>query len=438
MLSCSSYMAQFVQQHAQNEQILNNRLAENISDVTESLGGLSNIIQLCLTNPHASNAIDSDKFESFVAILVKYGISSQNNLDNIENNEIKIVYDSDNDETDIPVSPTSIMSDYDMNNKQIAVERVRSIDSSDINTINTTNNRTSNQHHLITNLNVENLNEYYKSRFTIDAKVEDKIVFKLLGQDGYIQKLVTSEIVLYLLTGSAVLGFIIAFTLLLVDGPNMPYIATLAFIFCVAIIVEIIALLNAHKMLYSLTLNTFDFWFILWNAINVIVSRIALGIYNHQLVWYSILRTVGSFSTAITLVCMDAIHISKQFKVITRAMIFLYFSFVVLSFYFSGKDVEWNPFESYGIKESNISFKSVYLSSTINIILFSFKPLFKDIYRLFRKRICATLNDSDSSVMSTIHSVSDSPQVNNKNCQRCDFLYKRPYVRWRNKQRMSK
>ena len=416
-------MAHFVQQDPQNEQLLNNIFANNIDTVIESLGGLCNIIQLCLTNPTASQSIDSDKFESFVRILTDNGISYQNRLDTSENNEITIVYDNSNDKPQIPPSPTMVMSDSDMNDRQSGVERVHSIDTADTNN----NNSNQNQCHQTTNctnLNIKNLDEYYQSRLIINAKAEDKIMFQLFGQAGYVQQLVTNEIFLYLVITIVGVGFMIAFTVLILDGQNMAYYTTLTVVFTTAFILQVIILLNSHRMLYSLTFNTFDFWFVLWHAANVIVSRTALGIYNQQFVWYSISRTVTAFSTAICLVCFDALDVSKQFKAIARTMVFIYFSFLVLSFYFSGEDVEWNPFESYNIKQSNISFKSVYLSSMTNIILFAFKPLYKDIYRVLRKRLYAAFNVLDNNAVGT------TQQVNDKNYQRCEFLYTRPYVRW--------
>ena len=288
--------------------------------------------------------------------------------------------------------------------------------------------------------NVDNLDEYKKSYVIINVNVENKIVFQLFGQHGYIQKLITSEKVVYSLIVLIAFGFITAFAILIFDGQNVWYFATLTTTYCIGVILQIIALLNAHKMVYSLTFNTFDFWFILWNAINVVTCNTILGIYHHPFVWYAITRAVGAFTTAMALVCIDAMHMSRQVKIICRTMVVLYFSFLVISFYFSGKDAEWNPFESYDIKESNISFKSVYLSSMINIILFSAKPLFKDIRRLLRKMTSPTLNCNclDPNIMTTIHSkpnsCDDDQRHNDKNYQRCEFLYTKPYVRWKKKQ----
>ena len=133
------------------------------------------------------------------------------------------------------------------------------------------------------------------------------------------------------------------------------------------------------------------------------------------------------------LACADGAHVPKQSKAIISAVVVTYFSLVGLKFYFQGKDVTWNPFESYGIKESNISFKSLYLSSLMNIVLFSSKYWFKDICRLLCKLIyvyvCTPSNGSDENDMNTIYANShNNANVNYANCSRCACLYTRQYV----------
>ena len=69
---------------------------------------MSNIIQLCLTNPNASKYIDKDKFVTFETIMRKIGISFDrldgllNKENESDNKEIVIVYDKDNVEIQTP------------------------------------------------------------------------------------------------------------------------------------------------------------------------------------------------------------------------------------------------------------------------------------------------------------------------------------------------
>ena len=59
----------FMEHSLENETILNNTLEENVHDIVDSFSGLSNIVQLCLTNPNASKQIDKDKFVAFETIM---------------------------------------------------------------------------------------------------------------------------------------------------------------------------------------------------------------------------------------------------------------------------------------------------------------------------------------------------------------------------------
>ena len=79
-------------------------------------------------------------------------------------------------------------------------------------------------------------------------------------------------------------------------------------------------------------------------------------------------------------------------KKIFRFLVIMYLILFNLPVYFNAQDVTWNPFKNNGIKESNISFKSLYLSSITNLVLFIFKPMSKDamkmVYRLVSKTCC--------------------------------------------------
>ena len=137
-----------------------------------------------------------------------------------------------------------------------------------------TNYNTYTQNQGITN--VENLNAYYESRLIVNINIKDSIVFQWFGIDGYIQKLVTSKYFLYSLLICAIIGLIIAFTFLILDGPNIIYYAVLGAVFCVGLVIHVMVLLNSHKLLYCLIFNTFDFWFIMWNTVNVLYMILSI------------------------------------------------------------------------------------------------------------------------------------------------------------------
>ena len=62
-------------------------------------------------------------------------------------------------------------------------------------------------------------------------------------------------------------------------------------------------------------------------------------------------------------------------------MIVIYLVYLIILFYFTVDDYQYNPFKNYGIKPTKIRFKSKFLSSCTNIALFVSKPLLSDIAR---------------------------------------------------------
>ena len=424
-------MAHFAQQNQENEQVLNSIFAENTNQIAESLGGLSNIIQLCLSNPDASKYINKDKFDSFKVIMSQNGISWDSKLDQRSNIRQESMLNQHDRNVESPTSTTTLdmssrTNQFDYNNI-CNNEYTKDTHQSNYNSTNTKHN----QDQWITN--IANLQEYMRSRLIINVKTKNKIVFQWFGTAGHIAKSITSKTVWYLLILSIVFGFIIATIFLILYGSNALYFTTLTITFCISAITVIILLLNADKLIYSLILNTFDFWFILWNIINVVIAKLFLGLFNGPFIWYSIMRSVAVCCAGMVLACFDAIHVSKRFKVISRIIVVMYFVFFIVWFYFSGKDAQWNPFESYGIKESNISFKSIYLSSLTNVALFSFKPLLKDIHRFFCKHIYSSkiLCGSDTNIIDTIAMDShNGANIHYPNRQKCVSLYTRPYVQW--------
>ena len=87
----------------------------------------------------------------------------------------------------------------------------------------------------------------------------------------------------------------------------------------------------------------------------------------------------------------------------------------VLNRYFFTPDFQWNPFNS---KYTQISFKSVLISSQVNLIIFISKPILSDIMRYCKNRIRGVRYKSGNIV------------TENFNCYRSATIYKRPHVKW--------
>ena len=325
----------------QNEQALNDTLAANSGEIIISLGGLSNIIHLCLSNPDASKYIDKEQFKSFEAIMTKNGISSDKEVINETSISMSLSEPETMDNDDITTKPLkiekqsnssdslSICNDgYD--NDEICFPKndySKHIRGPIFN--HNRSNTKHNQNQLITN--ITNLDEYHKSRLIINIKEEDKMVFQLLGMNCCTKKLITNKIFLYSLLALIIFGYILAFTFLIMYGSNELYFATLGGTFWIAILDAITLFLNADMPLLYEIFRTFDFGFILGNSIIVLIAKCVLDMHNGDLVWYevySITRSVTLVFVASVLASFDAIHVSKPFKVIVRTIVVIYFTFV--------------------------------------------------------------------------------------------------------------
>ena len=117
-------------------------------------------------------------------------------------------------------------------------------------------------------------------------------------------------------------------------------------------------------------------------------------------------------------------------KTATRACIIVYLSYYSVQCYFFGDDITWNAFKDYGLEQTNISLKSLYLSSMTNISLFMAKPLFRDIKKVIKRCLCMSYpcdRDSNSG-----YAGQGNNSIENDDCQRCFILHKKLYVKWKN------
>ena len=89
-------------------------------------------------------------------------------------------------------------------------------------------------------------------------------------------------------------------------------------------------------------------------------------------------------------------------------------------------DVVWNPFQSF--EYSEISFKSVFISCSMNLALFVLKPFLSSMMRGIRRRICVTSDHDNETMNENINHDIEEHKVSNY--QRCSSVYKRPYLHW--------
>ena len=166
----------------------------------------------------------------------------------------------------------------------------------------------------------------------------------------------------------------------------------------------IIHLFAMNINLFKVILKSFDFWFKFFNGISCIIalsqiriSRQKLDKYygNIDIYWYVIIISICEFILFTGIFLFDAMWISvhvkiRRYIVICGAMMFT-IGWIVDFFRVDDNidQLNWNPFkqwENNGIGQyTNINFKSVYLSSSANVILFLLKPQFAIVFKKVKK-----------------------------------------------------
>ena len=86
--------------------------------------------------------------------------------------------------------------------------------------------------------------------------------------------------------------------------------------------------------------------------------------------------------------------------------------------FFIVEDFRWNPLKKYNYEYTEISFKSVLITSFLNFIIFSLKPLLSDIGRTVKLKLFG----ADSFTGNELY-------VNDK-YEKCNGVHKTPYLNW--------
>ena len=171
--------------------------------------------------------------------------------------------------------------------------------------------------------------------------------------------------------------------------------------------------LSANIDIVLSLLQTFDFWYKMYNMTIAIVSVRFLDYYANWITYFITQTTL--LSIAVGMCLFDAICISNTKKWILNISVIGVLIYVVVYVYFQSKNVYWNPF---GSKYTQIDVKSLVISSYINVIIFILKPMFGTFGQWFKNMI------QNKSCTRIKHGKDE------KWLQRSYFLHKRPMIKW--------
>ena len=201
-------------------------------------------------------------------------------------------------------------------------------------------------------------------------------------------------------------------------------------------IYAILVILGMDTQMIKLIVNTFDFWYKMYNLFIVSVCWILIDFDSSQqfeiTFWlvYLIIIVLGLLILFVFF-AMDAVMIDNRKKNIILCIVVLVSLTIEIEFFFTKDDVIWNPFGNDFNKYTRISFKSLLLSSWMNLILFMAKPVLTNFRRalLKFKRQCCNVCGFKSNNTSANHT-SNNNVIQSKYNHVCDLLYKRPKIEW--------
>ena len=392
-------------------------MVKHQDQVIESFGGITNMIEMCLTNPNAHQFIDvnSQQFISFKKVLQTNNAHPDNhdickNADNIST--IEIHYGNNND--DVNPNNTNANTNISHNNDQQCSADLRSPQAPPT-----------------------TVAEFHGSTLRINCDSKHNMLFTLIENNNIATFIFNTILSKRFVFFGLFLGII--FSIVSVLRLHAPSTETILLfnITRIAICISTIlfgscVILIANKTMIYLVTNTFDFWFKIYNMILLYGSGwIRLyGIANDNdddapddNTYVFVILIFYHFGTALVLICaflMDALPVNIKLK---RAALITVSVFGIIDAhytYFYAQDYQWNPFNS---RYSQISFKSIVLSSWVNVIIFLTKPLWSDTTRYIRKTLCSKDGTYASSTIATDHD-------KGKKYQKCHTVYKRPYVEW--------
>ena len=377
--------------------------------IIENLGGIKNVINLCLTNPNRVSTINDLSVSKIYQVL---------NKTNVDDNMSDIVFDTSSksalNQSELQLSTTTYTSTKTPESS--ATLRDSSMDS-----------RKENGDITGRNIFFDSMTKFDQTSMILCVNKDHHLYFRFwhdyvdINQDKIHWWLhsviltkwyaVTLGIISFTLTTLSMIFLAIfgsshmAFILTRLIGSSIVVFWFISFDFAL------------NLTLGSMVVNTFDFWFKCYSLILWVISY----------VWINYATTNRNLVTlivdviAISITSMNVFFIDAWPAVtynIKRFLVTLFSLFIAVAMtvaYFFYGDVKFDPFDKYNFQYTNIRLKDVLLSSFGNILLFTLKPLLMDATKWLYSRCCKRNKHS---------------QTANDDTQRLFTIRKRPKMRW--------
>ena len=416
-------LANFKELKRQDDAKLSSLLAEQQDEIIESFGGLTNIIELCLTHPNASKYFDTEckQFDRFKQ-LMEHQTNVQKNTTIVDDDEDLKIHDN-----------VAISKQAPSEQQTFIVNANKSIET------NIDSFSSDHQH------TVDTLSDYFQFKLVVDCKTADCLCYKIFDDKNkcdLLYNLILNKCVFCAVCCIGLCTFLVYSVYYYFTGSEMSRIWSL--------FPTIVILLYGHGLSLLLTLNitvihmiinTFDFWFKIYNTMVLFgslwirsyyddegrYSSNKLNSFNQSEIASEIIIQITIIGIVIGLFLLDSINLSNNVKRFSIIICIACIIFHAIYLYFFEQDYEWNPFK---FQFTKISFKSVLLSSYVNLILFISKPICSDIIRWLRKRkrTCCKPNTNNTYNAVAMDNINTNQCI--KMLQRSSTVYKRPYLQW--------
>lgn len=394
-------------------------LPQNVVEIINLLGGFNNVLQLCLTHPDANDLIPRDNINELEKLLkeqiprdINYSCDDdQGGATRIRSQSPSI---SKNNSVDSPIGTN------DHENKSI-----------DHHTYNYPSN----------SLVIRKLIEYYTDTVIIVANRKNNLYFRYLSHEKasfIVYQILMSKwysIASFIVMLGFIFGSIIYHSIAYNEDNYMDsnYLIFLKIETIVAIAWFTTLCFAADLQVIQLICQTFDFWFKISNYVVLLISTTFFHCYAKTDLNPFRMPTIDFILVMICYLALylyeflsDSFVVSPKMKQFWRIIIALWCIFSATGTYFRFQDEYWNPFKSYNIQETRINFKSLYISSMVNICIFVLKPIFSQFGRRLRAK-CLT---KDRNVRQSIIEGSNNVQDTKISLQRSAVIYKKAKIHW--------
>lgn len=429
-------------------------------NVIPAIKSLGRIINLSLTDPNGKTTADWEAFEICKQTLVSSAeyVQTDNNpvvmkpivtppnervaTDEVVFNDRNTEYKCAPNDTSVPMTP----SDDDINrmtdneaisqsptifaNIPIDVIASRTITNDDNNKI---SGNTNNYHKK--EIIVYNKKEFDNCRIIWNVQKSDNLYFYCLNKQSALfimKQIILKKIFSIIMIVFGLLFFWGAYiALYLYPDVHIIYCQSRLVSCILATLLCLVYILSGNIIIVKSLMTKFDFWFKVYNVVCIAVSYGILyyGTSTNQRICteivYPIITMISFIIPLAYITVIEAIPISSKIKNIVTIIMVVYLVYISLWTYFYAEDVVWRPFDTavdeLDTKDSYISFQSIFIASTSNLILFMFKPVYSPIMISLSRKCCQRHDDSTGQ---------QKLNTNTKKYERSSVLAKRVHLKW--------